>query len=99
MAEDFGDHTLPLMVPGPLGPYLPTGLSSPTEVTDWDTITAVMADLIEICVTGNVRPGWAIRRSDIVVVVAPLDSDFRRRWWPSDVELNGTESNGMFSVE
>lgn len=95
MAIDFDDHTLPLMVPGPLGPYFPTGLSSPTEVNTWDTITAVMADMVGFCVSRYHKPAWAIRRSDIVVVVAPLDSPFRRRWWASELDLNDTHPGSL----
>ena len=99
MCIDFDDHTLPLIVPGPLGPYFPTGMSSPLETNTWTAITDVMDDVVHNCVTTQNKPGWAIRRSDIIVAVAPIDSAFRRQWWPSRLESNITALQGLLSVE
>lgn len=91
MAVDFGNVTLP--GPGPMGPYFATVGSPAMELTDWDTIIAVMGHLVGFCNARYNRPGWAIRYSNIAVVVAPLDSEFWRQWWSAEPRLELNDSN------
>ena len=90
MAKDFGDNVLPITPPGH---FFPGSHLSPVQVTTWNFLLLGLMHLLHSCVSMSGRPGWAARLGNVIVAIAPLDSEFRATWWTGFEDsgaLNGT---------
>ena len=96
MAKDFGDSVLPVNPPGHFfhGSHL-----SPIQVTTWDFLTLGLMHLLHTCVAISGSAGWAARMGNVVVVIAPMDSEFRRSWWAGDGEVGMVNGTGLLDSQ
>jgi len=94
MAKDFGDDSLPLSN-NPPGQYLPAGHLSPIQVTTWEFLTTGLMHLLHICVATSGAPGWTTRAGNIIILIVPMESEFRRRWWTGNGEVADGDWTGL----
>lgn len=92
MGRDFGDDTLPLSNMH-TDLYLATSRMPVFQISTWNLITLVLGHLLSSCVAGAGKPGWTARVGSVVVLVVPLDSEIRRRFWSPAPEIGGSVSN------